>query len=317
MSLAVLYTGGTIGGSRVGRGAVARARSALDFGRLARGGLPAGAPPFTVRGALGKLSENLEPGDWGVLAREVDVLVRGGATGIVLAHGTDTLIFTACALRWLLPGLPIPVAVTGSRLPLSEPGTDAVRNLELALVVAGQSRRPGVWVVFSGLPGAAGRVLDPLDARKEAGRWDCFQPVWGRPAGRVAAGSNRVTWQRPAAKAEAYAPRFEVDPRPVLFMMHPGFRPDWIRQAARRGVRGIVLAGYGSGTACAEGPFDLRPAVKESVGRGVPVWMVSQHGGRVEAAYGSTVGLVKAGLRLMPGCTPEAALTALMCGAAV
>jgi L-asparaginase/Glu-tRNA(Gln) amidotransferase subunit D len=104
-----------------------------------------------------------------------------------------------------------------------------------------------------------------------------------------------------------------VEPGVALFTVHPGFQPAWIEQAVRRNVRAIVLAGYGSGTACASGAFDLRPALRLAAEKGVAVWMVSQHGGRVGPVYGSTAALVREGVSLRPGWTPEAALTALMC----
>lgn len=314
MSLALIYTGGTIGGRRGGRGPVTGDHDTASFARLLKRRLPPEAVFDAVEGVLGQLSENLQPADWAKLARAIDARIRGGAAGIVVAHGTDTLVYTACALRWLLGEVPVPVVMTGSRLPLEDSGTDAVRNLVHARSVARQIRRPGVWISFSGTPDASSRVLDPRNACKIAGRADCFHPVWGRAAGAVASSSGRVTWARPASSArKACPPRFDVNPAAVLFTMYPGFQPDWIRRAAEQGARGIVLAGYGSGTACVTGPGDLRPAVRAAAARGAAVWMVSQHGGRVEAAYGSTAALVKAGVRLMPGWTPEAALTALMC----
>ena len=314
MSLVLIYTGGTIGGRRAGRGLVTDDRDTASFARLLNRRLPPEAGFDAIEGVLGQLSENLQPADWVKLARVIDARIRSGATGIVVAHGTDTLVYTACALRWLLKDVPVPVVMTGSLLPLEDSGTDAVQNLVHALGVARQTRRPGVWIAFAGKPDAPSRVLDPRNACKIASRADCFQPVWGRAEGAVAASSGRVTWARPISSArKAYSPRFDVDPAAVLFSLYPGFQPDWIRRAVEDGVRGIVLAGYGSGTACVTGPGDLRPVVREAAARGAIVWMVSQHGARVEPAYGSTAALVKAGVRLMPGWTPEAALTALMC----
>ncbi len=314
MTLALLYTGGTIGGRLDGSGPVSRAHSPAVFEGLLRDRLPAGTPPVTVHGVLGKLSENLEPADWARLARAVDRQIRGGADGIVIAHGTDTLLYSACALRWLLGGVPVPVVVTGSLLPLEQAGTDAVRNLAHALEVARQVRRPGVWISFAGRADASSLVLDPRNARKEADRTAVFQPAWGSPVGTVSARSGRVAWHIPPEPLrKPYEPRLTVPNRAVLFTVYPGFDPAWIRRAVRQGAAGMVLAGYGTGTACAAGSFDLRPAVREAVAKGVAVWLVSQHGGRVRTAYGSTAALERAGATVAPGLTPEAALTALMC----
>jgi L-asparaginase/Glu-tRNA(Gln) amidotransferase subunit D len=312
----LIYTGGTLGGKRRGRGPVVADYKPAGFTRLLKDRLPEAAD-WGVESALGKLSENVAPADWAVLARMIDAGIREGVRGIVVAHGTDTMIYTACALRWLLKGLPVPVVLTGSNLPLGDSGTDAIRNLTHAMALARSARkRPGVWISFAGRPGGESLVLGPANARKEASRPDCFQPVWGAAPGIIRGAMGKVSWRVPLSPLlRAFEPHFNVDSRAALFTLHPGFEPGTLRRAWQAGARGIVLAGYGSGTGCVEGAYDLRPAVREAVDRGVPVWLVSQHGGRVRIAYGSTAGLKRAGAKLLECWTPEAALTAMMCGA--
>ncbi len=268
------------------------------------------------------LSENRIPEDWPILARAVDDAWRRGAEGVVVVHGTDTMLYGACVLARLLAGIPVPVVFTGSNLPLEADGTDAVQNLSHAFRVARTRAARGVWVSFAGRPGGVSVVLDPARARKEAFRADCFQPLWGGPAARVsgdaeAGGSVRVRWGkgRPGAvPGNRYEPCFKVDSAVALFMVYPGFDPQVIRQAAARGLRGLVLAAYGSGTACTRpGRYDVCAAVRAATRSGVRVVVVSQHAGRVREAYGSTADLVRSGARLMPETTPEAALAALMC----
>src|SRR5207244_8111450 len=43
-------------------------------------------------------SENLKPENWQHLARETRKELTGGATGVLIPHGTDTLHFTTAAL---------------------------------------------------------------------------------------------------------------------------------------------------------------------------------------------------------------------------
>lgn len=314
MNLLLIYTGGTVGGRRGIGGSVSTSYRAAPFVRLLKKRIPESAA-WRVDAAIGKLSENMAPADWAVLAREIDSGFRQGAEGVVVAHGTDTMIYTACALRWLLKGLPVPVVLTGSMLPLGDPGTDAIRNLTHAAAVARSAkRRPGIWISFAGTPRGESLVLDPVNARKDASRPDCFQPVWGQAAGVIRGAAGTVAWCVPLPpEPPSYAPHFNVDSRAALFNLHPGFEPYRIRRAWQGGARGIVLAGYGSGTGCVDGAYDLRPAVEEATGRGIPVWLVSQHGGRVRIDYGSTAALKRAGVKLLAGWTPEAALTAMMC----
>src|SRR5262249_5045339 len=81
----------------------------------------------------------LQPEAWLALARtlarklpEVD--------GAVVTHGTDTLVHTASALSFLLPGLDRPVVLTGSQRPLGVVRTDARLNLIDALTSARRGR---------------------------------------------------------------------------------------------------------------------------------------------------------------------------------
>jgi L-asparaginase/Glu-tRNA(Gln) amidotransferase subunit D len=325
MSLSLLYTGGTLGGRRGERGPLRQDHAVSSFFPLLKRKLPASVRPRNLETIAVRpgLSENRTPADWPILALAVDSAFRRGAEGVVVAHGTDTLLHGACMLARMLPGIPIPVVFTGSNLPLEAPGSDAVQNLAHAFRAARARAARGVWVSFAGAPGLASLVLNPARARKEAFRADCFQPLWGGPAARVTGdgakgGPLRLTWTDGApraGKAGRYTPCFEVDPAVALFTLYPGFDPRMIRRAVAGGVRGIVLAAYGSGTACtAPGRYDVSAAVRSVTRAGARVAVVSQHDGRVREVYGSTADLVRAGAQLMPETTPEAALAALMCG---
>ncbi len=323
MTVALLYTGGTVGHRPSARAGSSEARGLVSFLALLRHRLPPSYwPERMVADAVSiRMSENRIPRDWAEMACAVDRQIRGGVEGVVLAHGTDTLIYSACALAELLRGVPIPVAITGSRLPLCEAETDAVQNIAHAFRIARESGRPGIWIVFAGSGNRPSLVLEPQNARKEAGRHDCFQPVAGLAAGQVMGNVSegaflRVRWfQEEKSFGIPYRPHFDVRSDVVLFKLYPGFRPGWIGMAVRRGVRAILLEGYGSGTACAEGGrWGLTGAVRAAVRRGVEVRVLSQHGGIPERRYASTRLLLGAGAQLAVYRTAEAELARWMCG---
>ena len=60
--------------------------------------------------------------------------------GFVIAHGTDTLSYTAALLYHLLADLAKPAVLTGSMLPMGVPDSDAPRNLLDACRVAATGR---------------------------------------------------------------------------------------------------------------------------------------------------------------------------------
>ena len=67
--------------------------------------------------------------------------------GFVIIHGTDAMIFTACALSFMLKGLSKPVILTGSQRPLSQIRSDARSNLINSLELA-THRIPEVAIFF-------------------------------------------------------------------------------------------------------------------------------------------------------------------------
>ena len=51
--------------------------------------------------------------------------------GFVIAHGTDTMAYTAAALSYLVQGSPKPIVLTGAQKPIWFDGTDSKRNLKI------------------------------------------------------------------------------------------------------------------------------------------------------------------------------------------
>ena len=91
-------------------------------------------------------SEEITPEDWAALVATVGArLAEGEATGIVIAHGTDTLAYTAALLYWFFADAKVPIVVAAS----TSPGEEAVRCLKAAVLRAGESR-PGVVAMVGG-----------------------------------------------------------------------------------------------------------------------------------------------------------------------
>ena len=67
--------------------------------------------------------------------------------GFVITHGTDTCAYTAAALSYQLINLSKPVILTGSQLPIDADATDAVINLQNAIIYSCENIS-GVFVAF-------------------------------------------------------------------------------------------------------------------------------------------------------------------------
>ena len=87
---------------------------------------------------------------------EAIYLAYGEHSGFVVLVSTDTIVYTATALSFMLENLGKPVVVTGADVPLGFPNTDAARNLVDSLLVAaprsaGINAIPEVLICFAGL----------------------------------------------------------------------------------------------------------------------------------------------------------------------
>lgn len=104
-------------------------------------------------------STNVRPGHWLILA---DIIRKsyGEYDGFVIAHGTDTLAYTAAGLSYLIARSRKPIVLTGAQKPMGEDVTDAKQNLTDALIYASDDGSHNVCVVFNG------RVIAGTRARK-------------------------------------------------------------------------------------------------------------------------------------------------------
>ena len=86
---------------------------------------------------MGKDSSNMTPTDWKAIAEAIYLRRNRGYKGFVVAHGTDTLAFTASAVAFALgPGLSFPVVFTAAQSPRHVAHGDARPNLLRACTVA-------------------------------------------------------------------------------------------------------------------------------------------------------------------------------------
>ena len=74
-------------------------------------------------------SENITAKHWIATAKAVAKHIENGVDGVVVAHGTDTLGYTAAALSFALQDLPVPVVMVASQRSADRPSSDAATNL--------------------------------------------------------------------------------------------------------------------------------------------------------------------------------------------
>lgn len=222
----------------------------------------------TVQDILRLDSTNIQPEEWQHIARQVYAL-RQGYDGIVITHGTDTMAYTASMLTFMLPGIDLPVILTGSQLPAGHPLSDAPYNLRCALEMA-VSGRPGIFLSFD-----RKILLGCRSVKVRTTGFDAFESVNCPPVARINSDGLQFTdvWQPRGFESCRLLP--ELCSQVVLVKLIPGIDPRLFHAIAAAGIRGLVLEAFGSGGL----NFirrDLISAMGELVGQGIPVVVCSQ-----------------------------------------
>ena len=265
---------------------------------------------------LSVFSENIGPQQWAKIAESAAEQVRAGADGVVIAHGTDTLGYTAAALSFALQDIPAPIVLVGSQRSSDRPSSDAATNLVAATAVAGQAPFAEVVVAMHDwVSDEKVAVHRGTKVRKcHTSRRDAFRSVNARPIAYYDL-ANRALQLNVEKYVERnrrsdWEVRSKFDPNVALIKFHPGLSVGMIDWATATGYKGIVLEGTGLGHV---GDV-LFPALERAVKNGIVVGMCSQCiWGRVHMnVYSTGRDLLKIGVLPLGDMLAETALVKMM-----
>lgn len=94
-------------------------------------------------------SSNMEPEHWKLMVHTVKEHYEA-FDGFVIAHGTDTMAYTAAALSYMIQNTTKPIVITGAQKPIDLEITDAKSNLIDSFLYASDEKSQGVQIVFDG-----------------------------------------------------------------------------------------------------------------------------------------------------------------------
>ncbi len=247
------------------------------------------------------LSEEITPADWAALITAIsDKLNSGTANGIVVAHGTDTLPYTAPLLYWLFADAGAPVVLAASSQP---PGVSSeARDTMRQAVSLAMEKKTGVYVVHGG------QVLSPLNLKFErVGRdgfrnWNMKEPLFTGTS--LLAGPLEADQYVLAQLLEDAANSM------CVVRVYPGLRADYLTGLIDQGVRKFFMELYDTGTASfREGPYSLKRAFAVGRRKGVRFYCSSQQEGVVDfKGYSTSRELWREGAVPMGGLTTESAV---------
>jgi L-asparaginase len=315
----VIYTGGTIGTVRrdpadsgsplvVVDWAEFRRRTSSLSERLADGSINTRYIGFNVDACTLEPVDscNIGPDYWVDVAR----VIAGNYDryeGFVILHGTDTMVYTAAALSFMLEGLAKPVVLTGAQLShLGNVRNDALQNLLTTLMIANPARSglplvPEVAIFFHNALLRGNRSRKVTSSGFEAFKSPNYPPL-------AAAGESIVVDRRVLRPpGPGLRLRSHIEPNVASVIFFPGIQEASILQDVLSDPRlkGVVLMTYGAGTVPSD-PRVLKP-ITDAVRRGVVAIAVTQcGGGRVELGrYEASARLLEAGVVSGHDITPR------------
>jgi len=221
------------------------------------------------------LSENMTPQYWKETAEAVYNEINEGADGIIIAHGTDTMHYTASALSFMID-TPVPIILTGAQRSSDRPSSDAFTNL-MASVVAAKSDIAEVSICMHATEDDSYCDLHRgTRARKmHTSRRDTFTSINMNPLAKIE--NNQITIND---KEVQYTKRNEnklsintnLADKVALIKMYPGIDAEIIDIYTDKGYDGIVIEGTGLGH-CSDEVIDK---ISRATNENIPVVMTSQ-----------------------------------------
>ena len=314
-NILVVFTGGTIGSAP--QGGVIDVNSKTGSELLERYWREAGGADvqFHVIRPMEMLSENCTPAHWQTLVAALDGADMAQYDGVVITHGSDTLSYTAALLGYLYGSLGIPIVLTASGTPLSDPRTNGVRNFAAAVALIKNENLPGVFVVYENSRG----VMDVFLATRlvEADLYaDDFSGFGGGPLGAMEDGRLKLysrmgnpTRQELAAPWDSVTAPRTFQNEVLAISPYPGL--DYtLFDLSQSNVKAVLHRLYHSATACSHlGRHGLPEFIRRCRAEGVEVFLQSVKGGR--ELYVTTHEMLQAGAVALPLMSFEAAYTKL------
>lgn len=223
-------------------------------------------------------SAYLGPPEWIRLTRQIETtLMRPEITGVVISHGTDSLEETAYWLDLTINSAK-PVVLVGAQRNASEVDSDGPRNLLNAVRVAvdAQSSGNGVMVAMNSQISPARNVVKTHTMNVES--FKC-----GDSGFLGSIDPDRVVYSRRPQRRQHIPIILAEMPTVEIVSMYAGCDGAAMKDAVRRGVRGVVVQAFGLGNV----NRPLFEAIKSAVASGVAVVISSKvPTGRVLPLYG-------------------------------
>ena len=257
-------------------------------------------------------SENIMPEHWLKIAEKIEKYSKSDYSGIIIAHGTDTMHYTSSFLSFALSGFPIPIVLVGSQRSSDRASSDAALNLIGATKFIIENNTNGIYVVMhqDENDDTIACHLGTRVRKNHTSKRGAFQTIGDIPAFIITEKQIQKNISKSYFERDEFQPRINLDTKVALVKYHPGFDPNLLNQIIEMGYKGIIFEGTGLGHI---GKV-MYENVKKANEKGIFLGMTSQCvDGRVRmTVYESGRDLLDLGIIPLENMIPEVALVKAM-----
>lgn len=314
----VVLTGGTIGSAVEGNVINVNGSSPLRLLSMYRQKYGE-SEDFEVIQPLNLLSENMTPETLLVLLKTLEHTAYENYDGVILAHGSDTLSYTAAFVGLLFHHVPVPVVLVASNYPLGEEGSNGLDNFAGAVDLIRHGSLRGVFVLYQDDRKIKQVYLATRFVEAEP-FGDQFRDFSGLPFGRIEQGKLVVNPGRTqpgieklqGGKEERLAVPDSFSKKILMIRPYPGLDYSFFHFDEKNRPAAVLHLLYHSATAClGEGSYGLLLFLARCRELGIPVYTAS-HKALDGKRYATGDALLEEGVIPLLNISPEAAYAKLL-----
>lgn len=238
--------------------------------------------PIHSRSLFSLFSEDMNAHHWRLLADAIEEEIKDGSEGIVVMHGTDTMVYTAAAISFMLQNLPVPVVIVGSQRSSDRPSSENQMNLVNAVYSSTKDFGEVVVCMHAYTDDELVHLHRGTRVRKmHTSRRDAFHSINADPLFAVDHRADRFQAISPYRKRckDGLVSKKGLNDNVALVYVHPNIKPKLIN--CLDDYDGVVLMGTGLGHVPTDAFGDktvkgIYKPIRELIDSGIPVVMSSQ-----------------------------------------
>ncbi len=257
-------------------------------------------------------SENIMPEHWLKIAKEINQYSNSDYSGIIIAHGTDTMHYTSSYLSFSLAGFPIPIALVGSQRSSDRASSDAALNLIGATKFLTECKTNGIYIVMHQDENdeTIACHIGTRVRKNHTSKRGAFQTIGDDPAFLIANNEIHENMKTDFFSKKEFIPKIKINEKVALVKYHPGYDPSLLKNIIDSNYKAIIFEGTGLGHI----GKNMYPMIKMANENGIFMGMTSQCiDGRIRmTVYESGRDLLDLGIIPLEDMIPEIALVKAM-----